>query len=507
MMVVALLAVALQTPAAAPLIQSTTRRPARQQTPPPAQLVARALDLIGGAAVVRDAPALTQELYTVNYGLGQEETPTGPARATITTSRVVVDWKAGRRAQTAEIRGPGGMVTRQRRVTANGIGMLENQTNNTQQADPPATVANIERVMRLVPERVLLAASDSGAALTALPAKTVRGAQYHGVRYISGADTVNMYFDRATGALAFTESVTDDPILGDRTTISYYSRWQDAGGGLKLPRQVDIEANGRQQAQTIVTSATVGPAADSLFVIPDSIAAKAQRAPATPAPTPAPVPVTMVELAPGVWRAEGGTHFSLIVEQPEQLVVVEAPQTTARMRAVLDTLRARFPNKPVGLVVNTHHHWDHAGGLRAVMAAGLPILTYRGNVEFVKGIGNAKKTVAPDALSKPMRAGLTVRAVDDTMTIGSGDSRVVILRLPTTHVAGMLAAYVPAARLLFQSDVLSPPAVPSPAATLPQLGAAEVAALARARGIAVERVVGGHGGIASWPDVERAAGN
>ena len=501
MIVVALLALALQTPPAPAPAQSPSRRPARQQAPPPAQLVARALDLIGGAAVVRDVPALTQELYTVTFGIGQEETPTGPARASITTSRVVTDWKGGRRLLTTEIRGPGGNVTRQRRVTANGIGMLENQTNNTQQADPPATVANIERIMRLVPERVLLAASDSGAALTALPAKTVRGAQYYGVRFISGADTVHMYFDRVTGGLGFTESVTDDAVLGDRTTTTYYSRWQSAGGGLTLPRQVDIEVNGRQQTQTIVTAASVGPAADSLFVIPDSIAAKAQRAPATPAPSPPAVAVTMVELAPGVWRAEGGTHFSLVVEQPEQLVVVEAPQTTARMRAVLDTLRGRFPNKQVGLVVNTHHHWDHAGGLRAVMAAGLPVLTHRGNVEFVKGIGGAKKTVAPDALSKPMRAGLTVRAVDDTMTIGSGDSRIVIYRLPTTHVQGMLAAYVPAARLLFQSDVLSP------AANLPQLGASEVAALARARGIAVERVVGGHGGIASWPDVERAAGN
>ena len=502
MIVVALLALALQTPPApAPApAQSTSRPPARQQAPPPAPLVTRARDALGGAAAARDLATLTQELYVVNYGIGQEETPAGPARASVTVSRLVTDWRGNRRLQTLEVRGPGGQVTRQRRVTRGGISMLENQTNNTQQPDPPATVANVERGMRLVPTRLLLAASDSGAALTALPAKTVRGVQYYGARFINGPDTVNLYFDRAAGGLAFIEQVADDPILGDRTTATYYSRWQSAGGGVQWPRQFDVEVNGRQQSQTIVTSATAGTADDSLFVIPDSIAARAQPAPAGPAPTP-PVPVNMVELAPGVWRAEGGTHFSLVVEQPDQLVVVEAPQTTARMRAVLDTLRGRFPNKQVGLVVNTHHHWDHAGGLRAVMAAGLPVLTHRGNVEFVKGIGNAKKTVAPDALSKPMRAGLTVRAVDDTMTIGSGDSRVVIYRLPTTHVAGMLAAYVPAARLLFQSDVLSP------AATLPQLGASEVVALARTRGIAVERVVGGHGGIASWPDVERAGGN
>jgi len=497
-------AVALQTPpqpapAPTPTPAATSSRARRPASPPPAQLVARALDLIGGAAAVRDLPALTLEAYAVNYGIGQEETPAGPARASMQVSRAVLDWRGGRRLLTLEVRGPGGQVTRQRRVTAGGIGMLENQTNSTQQPDPPATVGNILRAMRLAPERLLLAASDSTAVLTPLPAKTLRGVQHDGARLINGADTVHLYFDRAAGGLAFTEQVTDDPILGDRTTTTSYARWQDVGGGLKLPRQFDVEVNGRQQSQTIVTAATAGAAADSLFVIPDSITARAQPVSATPLlPV---VTVNMVELAPGVWRAEGGTHFSLVVEQPEQLVVVEAPQTTARMRAVLDTLKARFPSKPVGLVVNTHHHWDHSGGLRAVMAAGLPVVTHRGNVEFVRGIGGAKKTVAPDALSRPMRAGLTVRAVDDTMTIGSGDSRVVIFRLPTTHVEGMLAAYVPAARLLFQSDVLSP------GATLPQMGAAEVAALARARGIAVERVVGGHGGIASWPDVERAAGN
>jgi glyoxylase-like metal-dependent hydrolase (beta-lactamase superfamily II) len=494
MIITLLMAVTLQTPPA-----PARPRPARPAAPPPAQLVARALDLIGGAAAVRDVPAVTLESYTVNFGLGQEETPASPARASVLVTRTVADWRGARRVQLIEIRGPGGAVNRQRRVLAGGISMLENQATGAQQPDAPGIVANQERGMRLTPERLLLAASENAAGLAPLPAKTWRGLPHDGVRFVNGADTVHLYFERASGALVTVEQITDDPILGDRTTATHYTRWYDAGAGLTLPRQIDIEANGRLLAHSIVTAASAAAAPDSLFIIPDSIAARAQRAPATPAPPT--VTVTLVELAPGVWRAEGGSHHSLVVEQPDQLVVVEAPQSTARMRAVLDTLRSRFPAKPVGIVVNTHHHWDHAGGLRAVMAAGLPILTHRQNVEFVRGIGNARKTVAPDALSRPMRAGLTVRAVDDTVTIGSGDSRVVVVRLPTTHVAGMLAAYVPAARLLFQSDVLTP------GPTLAPAGSAEIAAMARARGLAVERVVGGHGGIASWPDVERAAGN
>jgi hypothetical protein len=72
-------------------------------------------------------------------------------------------------------------------------------------------------------------------------------------------------------------------------------------------------------------------------------------------------------------------------------------------------------------------------------------------------------------------------------------------RLPSTHAEGILAAYVPNARILFVADVLSP------GPTLPALGSQEVVALVTAAGITVDRVVGAHGGVAPWADVVRAA--
>jgi glyoxylase-like metal-dependent hydrolase (beta-lactamase superfamily II) len=498
MLFVALLVIAAQAPATpTPPPAAAPRRTARVPRPNPTALVTRALDAIGGPDAVRAMPALAIEYYATTFGLGQEETPGSPPRATVTSGRTVTDWRGARRFQMTETRGVGGMVTRQRRVTVNGIGLLETGANAQQQPDQPGAVANIERLMRTAPERVLLAAADHPDVLTPIPARAWRGDLADGARYANGADTLNLYFDRSSGLLLGVGQVTDDPILGDRSTATMYTRWQDAGG-VRVPRQIDVAVNDRLQAQTIVTAATIGAAPDSLFVIPDSIATRAQRP--APGALPPPLPVTLVELAPGVWRAEGGTHFSLVVEQPTQLVVVEAPQNAARSQSLLDTLHARFPAKKVGVVVNTHHHWDHAGGLRAMMAAGIPILTHQRNQAFVRGIATARKTVAPDALSRRVRTAV-IRTMDDTTTIGSGDTKVVMYRIPTIHVQGMLAAYVPAARVLFTSDVLSP------GPTLSPIGSAEVAALARARGIAIERVAGGHGGIASWPDVERAAGN
>jgi glyoxylase-like metal-dependent hydrolase (beta-lactamase superfamily II) len=464
--------------------------PADAQTP--RDIVARALAAMGGEQAVRGIQAVTTDYYSMTFALGQEETPESPARATVQAGRITVDYGGNRRTGSFEVRTVAGAVNRLRRVTAGGIGMLE--TNGSFAPDQPGTVAGEEASLRRALGRLLLAALDNPAALTALPENTWRGAQHDGLRYATGPDTLDLYFDRRTGLPTVTVSVADDPILGDRRTESWFTRWQETGG-VRFARQSDVYVNGRLNTHSVFTAVTVNPElSDSLFVIPDSIAARAQQAnPVQPPPV-----VTLVQLAAGVWRAEGGSHHSLIVEQPDHLIVVEAPQTSRRSQAVLDTLRARFPAKPVGMVVNTHHHWDHAGGLRAYLAAGIPVVTAAGNTAFVRSVGVAPKTVAPDALSRRGRP-LQVHAVDDSLVIGSRDGRVVVYRLPTAHVEGMLAAYVPAARILFNSDVLSP------GATLAPAGSKEIVAFVRARGITVERVAGGHGGIANWADVEQAA--
>jgi glyoxylase-like metal-dependent hydrolase (beta-lactamase superfamily II) len=437
------------------------------------------------------------DFYTATFALGQEETPESPARANFAIGQNLIDYAGNRQLGVVELRNVAGAVNRLRRVTAGGIGMLE--TNGRQAPDNPGTVANIEGGMRRALERLLITALDNPATVRALPVHTWRGEPYPGVRYANGPDTLSIYFDRRTGLPTVTESITDDAILGDRHTVSWYTRWQPSGEIL-YPRQYDITVNGRPQTHSVFTAVTVNAAtADSQFVIPDSISSRAQRGSSTPPP----VVVTLVELAPGVWRAEGGTHHSLVVDQGARLVVVEAPQSATRMQAVLDTIKGRFPGKPVGLAVNTHHHWDHAGGVRGALAAGVPVVTHARNAAFVRGIGAAGKTVNPDALARRLGAARvrvpTITAVEDSMVLGSGDQRIVIYRLPTTHVEGMLAAFVPSARLLFVSDVLTP------GPTLARVGSGELVALVRARGITVERVAGGHGGVAAWADVERAA--
>lgn len=437
---------------------------------------------------------LTYDYVSVTYQLGQEETPLSQPRGTILNGRIVADFANGRRVQEQEVRPgtPTVPATRQRRITLRDVGMIE---TNTQQAPEPAgQLAGTQATLRLLPHRLLLAALDNANALSAVPARAYREDSLDGVRY-AAADTALLYFDRLNGNLLIVESVTDDPVLGDRRRAAIFTRWTPTGA-IKFPRQIDVEINGRlSEHMNIFAASTNDALSGAAFAIPDSIVERARR----PAPPPAAVAVTLVDLGNGTWRAEGGSHHTLVVEQPTSLVIVEAPQNRVRMAAVFDTLRSRFPNKPVQLAVNTHHHWDHSGGLRETMARGVPIVTHTRNVDFVRGVALARKTVAPDILSRVRRAP-AVRAVRDSLTIGTGDGLVRVYLLPTAHVEGMLAAYVPSAGVLFTSDVLSPAATP-----LPALGSRELDAFAAARGITPRRYAGGHGRLADWEEIQRAA--
>jgi glyoxylase-like metal-dependent hydrolase (beta-lactamase superfamily II) len=457
-------------------------------------VVSRAVRAIGGEPALRGLRNKVVEFHNVSFGLGQEETALSPACATIGIGRTVTDFAGGRMLTTQEIRLVNGVVNRQRRVGLTTMSLLEN--NGVAAMEPPNVVAGLERAMTLPPERILLAALDRGDALSLVRPRSLRGEMADGVLVPLGADTVTMWFDRHTGLPVATETFTNDDVLGDRRTINWYTRWQDAGG-LVLPRQADTEVNGRLLSHTVFPTAAVNQTLDpAQFAIPDSMASRAPRIPAGP---PA-IAVTMVELGAGVWRAEGGSHHSLVVEQGRGLLVVEAPQSAARSAAVLDTLRRRFPNQPVTAVVLTHHHHDHSGGLRAYQARGIRVVAHYRNAEFVRTVAAARKTVAPDRLSRGDPApGVT--SVRDSLTLGAGAGRVVLYPIPSIHAEGILAAWVPSAGILFTSDVVNPPANQP----LPAVGSRELAGFARGVGIAPRRYSGGHGATVDWSAIEAAA--
>jgi len=66
----------------------------------------------------------------------------------------------------------------------------------------------------------------------------------------------------------------------------------------------------------------------------------------------------------------------------DHLVVIEGPQDDARATAVIAEVKQTVPNKPIKYVVNSHHHFDHTGGLGPFVAEGTTIITHDVNRRF-----------------------------------------------------------------------------------------------------------------------------
>jgi glyoxylase-like metal-dependent hydrolase (beta-lactamase superfamily II) len=183
----------------------------------------------------------------------------------------------------------------------------------------------------------------------------------------------------------------------------------------------------------------------------------------------------------------------------DHLVVVEAPLYEERTQAVLASLARRWPGKPVRVVIATHFHDDHVGGLRAYAAAGASIVTAATSRSAVDGYLRAPHTVFPDALQRNPRP-VSVEVVHDRLVLGAGERRIEIRAVPSSHANDMLAAYLPAQHFLLVSDIYSPGAMPEPF----EIFARELLAFIDGSDLAVERLGGTHGGIGSVQELRAA---
>jgi glyoxylase-like metal-dependent hydrolase (beta-lactamase superfamily II) len=167
--------------------------------------------------------------------------------------------------------------------------------------------------------------------------------------------------------------------------------------------------------------------------------------------------VQWTKLADGVYYLAGGTHFSVAVDFRDGIELIEAPLNEARSLAVIAAARAAIPKKPIKHLINTHHHFDHAGGLRTYVAQGIPIITQAAAKPYYEKVWMNPHTVNPDLLAKtPKRP--NIQAVVDKQVLTDGNHTIELYKLSgSSHADTMLIAYLPKEKILVEADVFTPP--------------------------------------------------
>jgi len=245
----------------------------------------------------------------------------------------------------------------------------------------------------------------------------------------------------ASGLITKVETRFPNSVLGDMPYSFTYSDYKDFGGS-KFPAHVLQSEDGF--AVNDLTISSVQPNAPVDIPVPPQV-----QSASIP-----PVKVVTTKLGDGIWFVGGGSHHSVIVEFDKFLAIIEAPQNEARSLAVIAEAKRLVPNKPIRYLVNTHHHFDHAGGLRTYVAEGATIVTHVSNRAYWEKNFVAPATLTPDAQTTARRKPSIQTVVNDGKYVITDGKQSIEVYGTTgdSHTDEILIAYLPSVKALVEAD-------------------------------------------------------
>ena len=336
----------------------------------------------------------------------------------------------------AEPMGGGGYpLTGQQRTEQYVSGEIAWNQAGTAATPGPRFVTDRLHQLWVTPHGVLKAAMRGGARASAGDGGVTRVAFDWPGRFTATA------YIAVDGLVRRVESTFADPVLGDTPVVTTYDDYR-AVSGIQFPMRVRQTMGGYPVLDLTVTEVQVNPSL--AMSVPEAARNMSER-------------VTSEKVAEGVWFIAGGSHNSVLIELPDRLILVETPLNDARTQAVIEHVKGLVPGKPIRIVVNSHQHFDHAGGLRAAVAEGATIVTQADNVPFFERAFAQDNRIRPDAMAAAGRRP-SFLAVPDKLEIGDSTRSVQVHRIVGgPHSDSFLMVYLPEEKLLIEADAFTPP--------------------------------------------------
>jgi len=378
------------------------------------------------------------------YALGQSANPSMPwPRFMLESYRLTVNYGAA--ALTEELvltqgenppRGGGRQPVHGSQMRERGVSGGTGWVGSGRNARPAGAAGGIHTLWT-TPHGVIKAAE---AAKAKPDTRMAGGKTYQTVTFgEKGVFTATAWFD-SRNMLRGVNSRLTNPVFGDMDVRTVYSDYKNFAG-VMFPTRIKVISGGFPTLDLTVNKVTPNAAAE--IAAPEGLPPMRQN-------------VKIDKVADGVWFLTGGSHHSVAVEMKDHVVVFEGPIGDARANAVIEATRKTIPGKPIRFVVNTHHHFDHSGGLRAFAAEGATIVTHKINVPFFQAAYGGTHRISPDSLARAARKARFV-GTEDKHVMTDGSRTIELYRLAgNAHNDGLLIGYLPKEKIMTVADAFSP---------------------------------------------------
>lgn len=310
--------------------------------------------------------------------------------------------------------------------------------------------ASFRQRLRMMPHFIVLNAIERASRLRYLGKARFNDRPHEVIGYANedGLE-ISLYIDEKSGLLSKIETLGTDVFSGDVVNETIFTGYRLEGTRQVPTGRLDKrggEPTGEVKIRDLTFNAKL---TDDNFKLP------AEMKPPAPAPAAAP-PVT--EQAKNVYTVNAGGYNVLFVAFKDFVFVMEAPGGDGVSRQAIEQIRKTVPDKPIRYIAVTHHHDDHAGGIRTYIAEGATLIALPGEKTFFEKVAKSIFTFEPDSLAlnpKPLK----IEVVENgRRVLTDGTTTVELLDIgPGPHTDQMLVAYLPSEKMLFQGDLLNRP--------------------------------------------------
>ena len=306
---------------------------------------------------------------------------------------------------------------------------------------------SLASALRMSPTKLVLSIFEDPISLRLLKEND----KYYIFTYILNNENICLFVNKRTFLLDKFESMRYDSVYGEIVRDITYENYT-LTQGIMLPSSRSDYEDGKMEKKILFDNYQLNVKPDtSIIEIPLILKKKIAFEPAKLNP------IAFEKLTDNIHLVKFLTadNKSLVVDMGESIAILESFADVNLNKQMLDSVSKLYPNKPIKILFVTHHHPDHAGGIKAFADKNITVVTTNGNPiyfqkllnasHFSKGIYTERNSVKYDLVDN-----------ESEKTLGNDNYKVIAYEIGknTDHTQEHLVFYFPKDKILWTGDLL-----------------------------------------------------